>query len=228
MNPQCFVTYGFGLQTLARKTIQIINPPNWIDLGSGNGDVLQRIGFVPKNGYSVDVDLLPNEITGFMRVQGTNEGFLEKVGGMNPRIAPEETLVSLFDVIEHYPKSDGLALLDKIERISSVQIIFTPEGFLGQDGETHPQLAKKPYMWHKSGFTPEDFFKTGYSVIVLKNYHVKPPGYETNWNALFAFKSRLTEWPNDRILGLLKKYYAMWLLNPANFYLGLRSYMRNF
>ena len=73
---------------------------------------------------------------------------------------PTVDLVTLFGVIEHFPKSTGLKLLDKIEQLTSRYIfIDTPNGFVPQGPE-----YGNPYQRHLSGWFPHEFEAYGYRV----------------------------------------------------------------
>jgi len=64
------------------------------------------------------------------------------------------------DVIEHLEKSDGWKLLDSMESIAKKKvIIFTPNGFLPQEGDEN-ELQR-----HLSGWTAEDLYSRGYRVV---------------------------------------------------------------
>ncbi|GEM_PF-1884771 len=68
-----------------------------------------------------------------------------------------------FDVIEHLTKEDGLKLLADMEKIASKRvIIFTPNGFLPQQG-----FEKGDFQEHLSGWDVDEMRKLGYNVIGL-------------------------------------------------------------
>jgi hypothetical protein len=67
------------------------------------------------------------------------------------------------DGIEHLLKEDGFRLIEKMEKISSKQILFTPLGeYLVDASNPDPK-------GHKSGWHPNDF--PGFAAIVAPNYH---------------------------------------------------------
>jgi len=69
-------------------------------------------------------------------------------------------LVTLIDVIEHFPKRQGFELLERCERLSRKYVILvTPNGFLAQ-GPEHGN----PYQRHLSGWFGHDFEGLGYTV----------------------------------------------------------------
>jgi SAM-dependent methyltransferase len=73
---------------------------------------------------------------------------------------PRADLVTLFGVIEHFPRRTGLEMLEKVERLSDRFVfIETPNGFVPQGPE-----YGNPYQRHLSGWFPQDFEAFGYCV----------------------------------------------------------------
>lgn len=73
---------------------------------------------------------------------------------------PKADLVTLFGVIEHFPRRIGLEMLEKIEALSDRYILVeTPNGFVPQGPE-----YGNPYQRHVSGWFPHDFEAYGYRV----------------------------------------------------------------
>ena len=69
-----------------------------------------------------------------------------------------DAVVSL-DVIEHFEKPRGYAMLSLMERLARrAVIVFTPNGLVPQ------QPSDNPWQEHKSGWTVEDFESRGYAV----------------------------------------------------------------
>jgi len=69
--------------------------------------------------------------------------------------------VVAFDLIEHLEKSEGLRLLDDMERIASRKVVvFTPNGFLPQGA-----LGGNEHQIHRSGWTVSEMRSRGYRVI---------------------------------------------------------------
>lgn len=69
-------------------------------------------------------------------------------------------VVTLFGVIEHFPKSVGLEVLQKIEQLTNRYLVIdTPNGFVPQGPE-----YGNPYQRHLSGWFPHDFEGLGYNV----------------------------------------------------------------
>lgn len=69
-------------------------------------------------------------------------------------------LVTLFDVIEHFPKRQGFELLERCEQLTSKYVMVqTPNGFLEQGPEFN-----NPYQRHLSGWFQHDFEGLAYTV----------------------------------------------------------------
>ncbi|QQE80324.1 hypothetical protein [Alicyclobacillus sp. SO9] len=80
--------------------------------------------------------------------------------------------VLLNDVIEHFPKDDGLHLLQMCEEIANKRVVvFTPRGFFPQKAYDHFDMGGESYQEHRSGWEPEDFTSRNYNVTVFENYH---------------------------------------------------------
>lgn len=69
-------------------------------------------------------------------------------------------LVTLYDVIEHLPKSRGYELLERCEALTNrFVLVETPNGFVEQGPE-----FSNPYQRHLSGWFPQDLEGLGYRV----------------------------------------------------------------
>ncbi|MCU7842297.1 MAG: class I SAM-dependent methyltransferase [Candidatus Thiodiazotropha sp. (ex Monitilora ramsayi)] len=76
-----------------------------------------------------------------------------------------EAVVAL-DVIEHFDKPDGMALLNKMESIASHKVvIFTPNGFQPQNEHSGNKLQR-----HLSGWEVEEMHQLGYQVIGVNGW----------------------------------------------------------
>lgn len=71
--------------------------------------------------------------------------------------------VFMFDILEHLPKEDSLAVMD---RIKCRQLIFIP-----LEKEFRPNVYGAKSQDHLSLWTEEDFKSRGYKTEVLKNFH---------------------------------------------------------
>lgn len=66
--------------------------------------------------------------------------------------------IYILDVIEHLPREDGLQLVQLALMAQPQQIvIFTPDGFLKQDGADPWGLGGDQWQLHRSGWVAEDF-----------------------------------------------------------------------
>lgn len=102
--------------------------------------------------------------------------------------------VTMFDFIEHLPRSDGEKLLDSAEQLAMREIIvFAPieHSELVQSSEYKAYMEnifrtipedQHDLQSHKSYWTPADFEKRGYTVVVLDDFHIK------GFSAFFAAK----------------------------------------
>ena len=69
-------------------------------------------------------------------------------------------LVTLYGLIEHLPKTEGIKLIDNIEKLSRKYIIFeTPNGFVPQGPEFGNEFQR-----HRSGWNIKEFENRGYTV----------------------------------------------------------------
>jgi len=173
--------YGVPSRDFVRWISEIIigkNLDKWVDLGCGNGNYLQSLKITFKQGIAVDTaEKIPNLPNNFIYENCFVDEWLKK-----NKIANFD-LISMFDLVEHFPKEEALVLINKAKNLTNNLLITTPLGFLKQDAATHPEFANNPYLWHRSGFSPEDFERNGFLVFALRNYHYKPIGN----NKSFAF-----------------------------------------
>jgi SAM-dependent methyltransferase len=71
-----------------------------------------------------------------------------------------------FEVIEHLPQKDGLALLKKMEGWARKKVIITtPNGFVQQGSYDENELQE-----HKSGWTIEELQELGFRVHVMNGW----------------------------------------------------------
>lgn len=86
-------------------------------------------------------------------------------------------LVMMFDVLEHMPKEDSLAVLSKIK---GRQVIFIP-----LEKEYRANVYEVKSQEHLSIWTEQDFIDLGYKTEVLKNFHRED---DRIFDALWAIK----------------------------------------
>ena len=106
--------------------------------------------------------------------------------------------VTLLEVIEHLPRSDGDALLAQCERIARKKVVLsTPNGFVEQ-----PPTRENRFQEHVSGWTAADIRSRGYRATgVAGLMFLRGPLMRPKWrpHALFRRISLLTErWAENR------------------------------
>lgn len=90
-------------------------------------------------------------------------------------------IVIALDVVEHFEKQDGWALLGAMEAVARRRVVvFTPNGFLPQG-----EKDDNPLQVHRSGWTVDEFTERGYAVTGINGWkplrgelwepRVKPP-----------------------------------------------------
>lgn len=73
-------------------------------------------------------------------------------------------VVLLLDVVEHLEKPAALRLIGEAERIARhTVIVFTPDGFVPQDGWGAWGMAENPAQQHRCGFTFDELTAMGYA-----------------------------------------------------------------
>lgn len=125
-----------------------------IDLCCGEMAISSRMNF--KESVHVDVIDEPRRPRQFNFVQCSALSH-------NPVFEKPYHVAYCGDGIEHFTKSEGKALIQRMEIIANLKIIFTPLGeyMVGNDLEN-------PHS-HKSGWTPDDF--PGWHSLVYPQWH---------------------------------------------------------
>jgi hypothetical protein len=162
----------------------------WVDLGCGESQATAAMDPLEPRIRRISVDVV--------RPISPPEGFVQS--SIPDYLAQHELgpdcLVSLLDVIEHFPKPDGLALLDTLERRAGAVVLFTPIGFYPQDAETHPDFRDKPYQWHRSGWMTGELVDRGYAVVSFPQLHMGFGGFAavhvSGWSAFEYWRWRLS------------------------------------
>lgn len=166
------------ISKIVNEKLNFSNINSWVDLGTGNGNVVVNLKWNKSAKEKIAIDKHP-------QLFSHNWKFVDNLDN----IKEKKDLFTSFDCIEHMTKENGFDLLKKIDKQFKYKIFFTPKGFLKQDEETHPELIKiNPWQKHLSGWTSKDFKNMGYKVIILKNFHQKPVGYNRNFDAILAYK----------------------------------------
>jgi hypothetical protein len=96
---------------------------------------------------------------------------IQQVFGEFP--AREFDLVLMIDVLEHFPRREGLRLLGRLERFAQRGIVlFSPVGEVAQE-----ELDDNALQRHRSAWYPEDWTRLGYDVEVYEGFHgqLTPP-----------------------------------------------------
>ena len=92
-------------------------------------------------------------------------------------------VVSLIDVVEHFPKAKGYKLLKDAEAVAIEQVlVFAPRGKNPQRDDAWNMGGEK-YQRHRSEWQPKDFKKLGYKVLALEKFHV-----QKDLDAIVAYK----------------------------------------
>jgi len=156
--PKKFLTFEDELEAALRgcKTI--------LDVGCGSNSPIRN--YAGKT-YCIGVDISGPSIKK-SRDQKIHEEYYEMdVLKINEKFKPDSfDCVLALDLIEHLSKSDGLKLISMMEEIASKRVvIFTPNGFFGQD-----EYDDNPWQLHRSGWTVEEMKAMGYRVIGINGW----------------------------------------------------------
>ena len=87
--------------------------------------------------------------------------------------AVEADTVCFFDVIEHMERADGLRSLEKARATARQVVVFTPLGFMEQEGDAWG-MGGEFWQKHRSGWTPDDF--PDWACLVDGKFHEKRGG----------------------------------------------------
>ena len=131
-----------------------------LDVGCGKSSPLR---FIPDS-YLVGVEADSKELEQAKKLRTHDEYFMVDVKKLGEFFETDQydACVAL-DVIEHLTKSDGLRLIQDLERIARNKVvIFTPRGFLQQSSNREGDLQE-----HLSGWEVDEMKSLGYQVIGL-------------------------------------------------------------
>jgi hypothetical protein len=135
-----------------------------VDIGCGNSSHLSQ--FRPSL-LTVGIDAFPDAIA---RAKANNvhdhyivadilKADIRELLQQIEQIGPVD-IVSLYEVIEHFPKSAGFQLLERCEQLTGKFVILeTPNGFVPQGPEFGNEFQR-----HLSGWFIHDFVGLGYNV----------------------------------------------------------------
>jgi hypothetical protein len=167
------------IHVLQNTLSSITRLKRWVDLGCGEGEATVSI-HPPARITHVAVDVVQPVSPPPDFVCAEIPAFVESTD-LGPTCA-----VSMLDVIEHFPRGDAIALLETLERKAGAVVIFTPDGFYPQNATTDQAFVDKPYQWHRSGWTKEEFVERGYSVVSFPALHMGFGGFAA---------VRVNQWP---------------------------------
>jgi Methyltransferase domain len=127
-----------------------------VDLGCGQSSPLPFCG-VP---YAVGVDVYRGYFEDSGRRAHGHSAYIEAdVRRVEFRERSIDAVLAL-EVVEHLPKQDGWALIERMERWARRKVIIsTPNGFVPQRPDD-----KNVHQEHLSGWLPEEFTARGYRV----------------------------------------------------------------
>jgi hypothetical protein len=152
-----------GIEDHVREVAQREDCRTALDIGCGPSSVLTQ--FRPRL-RTVGLDAFEGAIAEARKRAQHDDYVLADILNTNPETILERAggrpfdLVTLFDVIEHFPKRQGFELLERCERLTCKYIIVvTPNGFLEQGPEYGNEFQR-----HRSGWFTHDFEGLGYSV----------------------------------------------------------------
>jgi len=177
-----FTTSGeISLRTLKlRMLVRFFEPsyrrlfPSWIcylkeelagshsvlDLGCGY-DSLLRYCNVP---FLVGVELFDPYLRESKMKKIHNEYVKADMRQMEFKPKSFDVLVAL-DVLEHLTRREGYELMKKAEKWSRKLVIFTPNGYVLQNG-----YDANPLQVHRSGWTAKDLEKLGFKVVGINGW----------------------------------------------------------
>ena len=126
-----------------------------LDIGCGTSSHLNRLRpGVETTGLDAHADAID-----LARERGVHDHYIQ-ANILEDDIDEQFDLVTLYGLIEHLPKSDGLRLLDRVEKLSCKYILLeTPQGFVPQGPEFGNEFQR-----HHSGWFIQEFEGRGYTV----------------------------------------------------------------
>lgn len=94
------------------------------------------------------------------------KGDIRNFDSFNQVTSRHFSLLTMFDVIEHLTREDGLSILDRATNYCDSAMIFTPTGELW----VHDPVGQSPHD-HRSGWYPEEFWENGWTVWEWPIFH---------------------------------------------------------
>jgi len=141
-----------------------------LDLGCGCNSPLQYCEI----SFSVGVELFEPYLQESKKKGIHNQYIKADVRKVKLKLKSFDAVV-LFDVLEHLTKEEGYELIRKMEKWARKKIIiFTPNGFVWQDG-----YDNNPLQEHKSSWGVEELEKLGFKVYGINGWR-KLRGYKAS------------------------------------------------
>ena len=147
------------LEPILEKLCLEVSPYSLLDVGCGSNSPIHRfsekiIETVGMDGFQPSIDQ--------SQIKKIHKNYI--LGDVMKSLAatPSKSIdvVIAIDVIEHFEKNQGWALLAELERVARKRvIIFTPNGFLAQG-----EYDENPHQLHRSGWEVSEFINKGYAV----------------------------------------------------------------
>lgn len=187
--------------SILRKTLK--GCESVLDLGCGKDSPLQFC-FV-KHSVGVD-DFEPYIIES--RAKKIHNNYI-KLGLAESNFEPRSfDAVLALEVLEHMPKENGIALVEKMEKWARKRVVISvPNGFVEQE-----EYDNNPLQKHLSSWTPEDFKKRGYNVYGFHGWkNLRGELSEIRFKPVFLWEriSDLTQLVAYRFPGMSFQFYAI-------------------
>lgn len=125
------------------------------DVGCSDGRGSEVLGTRNSTGFDIYEPALRQAVARGRR----RRAVLSDVRHLPARNGAFDVVVSL-DVVEHFPKSEALALIAELERVARrLVVLLTPNGFVPQ-----PPGEDEPWQEHRCGFHVGELEALGYAV----------------------------------------------------------------
>ena len=136
-----------------------------LDIGSSTGEIWKQVAsenWLKRTGITLEVtlfDAMPDSSGQGVESDGISIVRISGIAPQDLRMFDSRTfhLVTAFDVIEHLPKDQGYHLLYELNRLSSVSVVRSPNGFFWQ-----PPFESNPFQAHVSGWSASELKKLGW------------------------------------------------------------------
>jgi len=135
---------------------RLIQPHETVaDVGCSDGRGSEVLGTLNSTGFDIYEPALRQAVVRGRR----RRAVLADVRQLPARDGAFDVVVSL-DVVEHFPKTEALALIAELERVARrLVVLLTPNGFIPQ-----PPGEDEPWQEHRCGFHASELEALGYSV----------------------------------------------------------------